>query len=144
MAVEVRRADFEVDHAVIREIRFKVFVDEQAVPPSLEMDDRDAHCEHFLAFEDGRAVGTARIDIVRGGKLGRLAVLAGARRSGVGRALMQACHEAALAHGLDEVWCNAQIGAVRFYERLGYGVTGDPFDEAGIVHLRMYRRLRSP
>lgn len=143
MTFQVRRADFETDLVPIRRIRFAVFVDEQAVPPSLEMDDRDSHCEHFLAFVDGRAVGTARIDIGEGGKVGRLAVSAGSRRCGIGRALMEACHEAALAHGLDEVWCNAQVGAVPFYERLGYTATGTPFDEAGIEHRRMFRPLRS-
>lgn len=141
MAVWVRRADFDTDHAAIRRIRFAVFVDEQAVPPSLEMDDRDAHCEHFLAFKDDRPVGTARIDFAQDGKVGRLAVLADSRRSSVGRALMQACHEAARAQGLDHVWCNAQVGAVAFYEHLGYHVTGEPFEEAGIEHLRMTRHL---
>jgi predicted GNAT family N-acyltransferase len=141
MAIRVRRADFDADLATIRRIRFAVFVDEQAVPPSLEMDDRDAHCEHFLAFEDDRPVGTARIDFAQDGKVGRLAVLADCRRSGIGRALMQACHEAALAQGLDQAWCNAQVGAVAFYECLGYRVTGEPFEEAGIGHLRMTRHL---
>lgn len=143
MAIHVRRADYGADRDAIRRIRFAVFVDEQRVPPDLEMDDRDAHCEHFLAFEHGLAVGTARIDIASGGKIGRLAVLAGSRRAGIGRALMEACHETALARGLDEVWCNAQVGAVRFYEHLGYSITGEPFDEAGIEHLRMFLRLRS-
>jgi predicted GNAT family N-acyltransferase len=39
------------------------------------------------------------------------------------------------------VWCNAQRSAVPLYEHLGYTVTGEPFDEAGIEHVRMERRL---
>jgi predicted GNAT family N-acyltransferase len=141
MAIRVRPADFDADLVAIRQIRFTVFVDEQAVPASLEIDDRDAHCAHFLAFDDDKAVGTARIDCGQDGKIGRLAVLADGRRLGVGRALMQACHDLALARGLGQVWCNAQIGAVAFYERLGYTVTGEPFEEAGIEHRRMTRSL---
>jgi predicted GNAT family N-acyltransferase len=142
VTIRVRQVDFGADEAAIRAIRFNVFVDEQAVPASLEMDDRDEHSVHFLAFAGDRPVGTARIDFGQSGKVGRLAVLADNRRSGVGRALMEACHEAALTRGLEGVWCNAQVGAVPFYERLGYCVTGDPFEEAGIEHLRMIRGLR--
>ena len=37
---------------------------------------------------------------------------------------------------------NAQSHAIPFYERHGYRVVGDPFDEAGIPHVAMERALR--
>jgi predicted GNAT family N-acyltransferase len=140
-AVRVREADFAVDEAAIRGIRFAVFVDEQRVPANLEMDERDAACAHVLALVEGQPVGTGRLDAENDGKIGRVAVLASARRQGVGRAVMARLHEAARQRGLTEVWCHAQVAAVPFYERLGYRVVGGVFDEAGIDHVRMERPI---
>src|SRR5690606_9511514 len=128
----------------IRAIRFAVFVDEQHVPAPLEMDERDPECIHVLAFVDGRPVGTGRLDLDKRGKIGRVAVLADARRRGVGRALMERLHDIATRSGLADVWCNAQVSAAPFYERLGYEVVSEVFDEAGIDHVRMQKRLRPP
>jgi predicted GNAT family N-acyltransferase len=105
------------------------------------MDDRDPLCIHLLAYVDEIPVGTARIDIERGGKVGRLAVLARYRRQGIGQALMERCHDIAQAHSLSEVWCHAQISALPFYRKIGYSVAGEKFEEAGIDHLKMTRRL---
>jgi predicted GNAT family N-acyltransferase len=143
VTITIRQANYAVDEPSIRAIRFEVFVDEQGVPAEIEMDDRDAHCIHLLAFEDHAAVGTARIDLAQAGKIGRLAVLARLRRHGVGRALMQRCHAIADSHGLVSVWCNAHSATVPFYQGLGYRVVGEVFEEAGIDHLRMTKTLQS-
>jgi predicted GNAT family N-acyltransferase len=135
-------ADFAADYAEIRRVRFAVFVDEQRVPADIEMDDRDRHCVHVLAHDDsGRAVGTGRIDLDKDGKIGRVAVLADARGTGVGTALMQRLHAVAQHAALGSVWCNAQQSAVPFYLGLGYRITSEPFVEAGIEHVRMQRDL---
>jgi predicted GNAT family N-acyltransferase len=116
-----------------------VFVEEQGVPQEIEIDDRDPLCVHVLAYAGRVPVGTGRIDLGFGGKIGRVAVLATRRRSAVGTALMDALHAIAADHGLSAVWCNAQTSAVPFYLRLGYRITSDPFYEAGIEHVRMER-----
>jgi len=140
--VRVREADLANDYAALRAVRVTVFVAEQNVPLELEMDERDAACRHFLAVEDsGQAIGTGRIDLEAGGKIGRVAVLGAARGRGVGTALMDALHDVARAHGLARVWCNAQVSAAPFYTKLGYRVVGERFAEAGIEHVRMERDL---
>jgi predicted GNAT family N-acyltransferase len=141
MAIDVRRADIAGDAEAIRAIRTAVFVVEQRVPLDLEMDDRDARCVHVLAWDDDAPVGTGRIDLEHDGKIGRVAVLASHRRSGVGAALMAHLHRIALGHGLTHVWCHAQRSAVPFYERLGYRITSEPFLEAGIEHVSMETTL---
>jgi predicted GNAT family N-acyltransferase len=132
-----RVADYDADYAAIRSIRFAVFVDEQRVPPELEMDERDAVCIHLLGFDGTTPVATGRIDLDYGGKIGRVAVLPNHRRGGTGTHLMAELHTLAQRYGLASVWCNAQIGAAPFYERLGYRIVSEPFDEAGIAHVRM-------
>ena len=136
--MQIRTADFGADYTDIRRIRIEVFVEEQGVPEALELDDRDAGCTHVLAFDDtGEAVGTGRIDV--DGKVGRVAVTAAVRGTGVGRAMMELLHRVARGRGLSEVWCHAQISAVPFYERLGYVAVGERFFEAGIEHVEMHR-----
>jgi predicted GNAT family N-acyltransferase len=135
-------ADFERDYAAIRAVRFAVFVDEQRIAADLEMDDRDLHCVHVLARDArGGAVGTGRIDLEAGAKVGRVAVLASARGSGVGTALMLKLHEVARSRGAAAVWCHAQTSAVPFYTGLGYRTVSEVFEEAGIDHVRMEREL---
>jgi predicted GNAT family N-acyltransferase len=139
--LRVRDADFSADFASIRRVRETVFIDEQRVPRELEFDERDPLCRHVLAFDGDVPVGTGRLDLDYGCKVGRVAVVATHRRTGVGSAVMERLHAIALAASQPHVWCNAQITAVPFYERLGYARSGPLFVEAGIDHVRMERTL---
>ena len=51
------------------------------------------------------------------------------RGSGAGRALVTGGLARVAALGGDLVWCDARTTAVGFYQRLGFTVVGDPFDE---------------
>ena len=138
----VRVADFTADFTSLRRVRETVFIDEQRVPRELEFDDRDALCVHVLAFDGDLPVGTGRLDLDYGGKVGRVAVVATHRLFGIGTAVMEALHGAARERNQSRLWCNAQLTAVPFYERLGYVSSGPVFVEAGIDHLRMDYVLR--
>jgi len=138
----VRNADFTADFASIRRVRETVFISEQRVPRELEFDDRDPLCIHVLAFDGTTPVGTGRLDLDYGGKVGRVAVVATYRRAGVGSAVMERLHAIARERNHPRLWCNAQLTAVPFYERLGYVSSGPVFVEAGIDHLRMDYTLR--
>jgi len=140
--LRVRDADFTADFASIRRVRETVFIDEQRVPRELEFDDRDAHCRHVLVFDGDTPVGTGRLDLDYGGKVGRVAVIATHRRHGVGTLIMERLHEIARARKHERLWCHAQLTAVPFYERLGYVQSGPTFVEAGIDHVRMEIELR--
>lgn len=119
-------------------IRRVVFVDEQSVPEHIEIDGEDPDCRQFLATQDGRPIGTARLKSISDGvKIQRVAVLREARGAGVGRALMQAMIDAA-PHGW--IVLDAQTAALGFYEDFGFIAEGEEFLDAGIRHLRM--RLR--
>lgn len=136
-ALLVRDVDFTADFASLRHVRETVFIDEQRVPRELEFDDRDPLCRHVLVFDADAPVGTGRLDVDYGGKVGRVAVVATHRRAGVGTAVMERLHTLAREARLPRVWCHAQLSAVPFYERLGYVSSGPTFEEAGIEHVRM-------
>jgi predicted GNAT family N-acyltransferase len=119
-------------------LRRAVFVDEQGIAATIDVDGRDETCTQFLAWVNGVPIGTARLRIVDGeGKAERLAVLDDFRRHGVGHALMNVVEANARSQGVHGVLVHAQESAVPFYERIGYVASGARFDEAGIPHLQM-------
>ncbi len=140
MTVTITRTD---DLAVCLAIRTKVFVEEQSVPVELERDEHDETALHLLATDEDHPIGTARI-VLQGdtGKIGRVAVLAEQRGTGLGRKLIEACVEE--LGGIEEITqakLGAQISAIGFYEKLGFTAFGPEFDDAGIAHKMMSRTL---
>jgi predicted GNAT family N-acyltransferase len=123
-------------------VRHQVFVGEQAVPPALERDEFDDVAIHLAALRGDDVIGTLRI-VVSGGraKLGRMAVLAAARKGGVGTRLMERAHEVARTMNVKEITLHAQLTAKDFYGRLGYCKEGDVFEEAGIAHISMRKAI---
>ena len=73
--LQIRIADLDTDFAAIKLVRETVFWLEQRIPKDLEFDDRDAVCLHLLALARDTPIGTARLDLDLGGKIGRVAVL---------------------------------------------------------------------
>jgi len=136
--VERRWAEAKAD---IRRVRDRVFVAEQGISAALVYDERDPACRHVLAFCSGELAGAGRLDPGLEAKVGRVAVLAEFRGTGVGRRLMAGLESLAVAAGFQSVWCHAQRSAVPFYLRLGYAAQGDEFLEAGIPHRLMRREL---
>ena len=74
-------------------------------------------------------------------KVQRVAVDAERRGQGVGRKVMEGLDQVALGLGMNEMRLSSQAEAVPFYTRLGYHTQGEPYLEAGIVHLAMRREL---
>ena len=125
------------DWAALREraqpVRFAVFVEEQKVPAEMELDEHDAVSLHALAVDAaGTVLGTGRL--LPDGHIGRMAVLRQARGAGVGSALLRALLRAARDRGEREVLLSAQTHAIPFYERFGFVVDGEEYDDAGIPH----------
>lgn len=153
MTVSVRVAEGEADLELVRAVRREVFVVEQNVPEELEYDEYDATSVHVLAVDaDGAGLGTGRLifgDQARkltGGVdgrvlLGRLAVVAAARGTGLGADLVRAIEAAGRERGAVEVELHAQVQALGFYERLGYVAEGPVYDDAGIPHRTMTKVL---
>ncbi|MEQ6887869.1 GNAT family N-acetyltransferase [Halomonas sp. CS7] len=138
--LEIREGDWAVLGHEATEIRRVVFIEEQCVPVEEEWDGRDSACRHFLAVQDGRPIGTARL--LPDAHIGRVAVLAEARGRGIGVALMRAAIEAARRDGHLRVELAAQTHALAFYERLGFEAVGGEFMDAGIAHRNMHLPLQ--
>ena len=122
-------------------IREKVFQEEQGVPASKEHDEHDRRdARHYLArTADGTPAGAARWrQTDHGVKLERFAVLPDFRNQEIGAALLHAVLADVQAELPDaEVYLNAQLRAVPFYERHGFQKVGELFVEANIQHYKM-------
>lgn len=121
-------------------VRRAVFIDEQGVPEALEWDEHDAAALHLLATAiDGTPIGCARL--LPDGHVGRMAVLPAWRGHGIGRSLLAAILKAAWARGHAELRLSAQVHAAGFYLRAGFITEGTEYEEAGIPHVAMKKRL---
>ena len=132
------------DRAEIADLRTRVFVGEQGVPPEIEQDDRDATAVHALSRDAaGRLVATGRLLLGDDGRasIGRMATDAAARGSGHGAAVLAELHRQAALRGVTEIELHAQVTARAFYERAGYTAVGDVYEEAGIAHVTMRHEL---
>ncbi len=124
-------------------IREEVFIHEQGVPESLELDEFDEIAWHALVYLDQIPVATSRM--VREElddhrvlyRIGRMAVLREYRGCGYGSDMMQALLKYGQSEGVQEYYLHAQTYAVKFYEQFGFIAEGDEFEEAGIPHLQM-------
>lgn len=139
-------ASTEEDIKKCLEIRRAVFVGEQKVSESIEVDELDvpgSGCMHFLVYDDEKYVGTFRLTINQNqiAKLQRFCVLADYRGQGYGSYAMEFVEGLCEGEKVKKIVFDAQCTAVHFYERLGYKVFSDEFMEAGIKHVKMLKRL---
>ncbi len=117
-------------------VRRAVFIEEQNVPESIELDGKDSDCFHVLASDTkGRPIGTARMN--GKGKIGRMAVLKKYRRRGIGRKMIQALMNHGRKNSITDFHVSSQVTAVGFYKKMGFEPFGKEFLEAGIKHINM-------
>ena len=140
-AVEVGTWDQFEDAATA--VRTAVFVEEQGVSEDEELDGNDSDAVQFLARDGEYPVGTARLRFTEPavGKVERVAVREPYRGTGVGSALMRAVEDAAGDDGATALKLHAQTHVEAFYQQLGYETVSEVFEEAGIPHVEMRKRL---
>ena len=129
--------------AAIKNIRIKVFQEEQGVAAELEFDGLDNIAIQLLAYLDGKAVGTARIREINTttAKIERLAILPEARRKGIGKKLMQSALQVIDRQQKTTAIVHAQAYISQLYRQLGFEIVGEQFSEAGIAHVKMVKQL---
>ena len=105
---------------------------------------------HYGAFRDGEVLCCATLHASEWEgepalQLRGMATSPGARRSGLGRRVMEFIEEDVRAAGGPLLWwCNARVPAVEFYKAMAWSVASEEFviPTAG-PHVRMVRRIVS-
>ena len=95
------------------------------------------------AFEDDNMLGCCMLveENSESVKLRQMAVLNALQGKGIGRALMQFAENLARDHGYKVLTMHARKHAVGFYEKMGYKVKGEEFQEVSIAHYEMQKEL---
>ena len=95
------------------------------------------------AFEDDNMLGCCMLVEENSGsvKLRQMAVLNALQGKGIGRALMQFAENLARDHGYKVLTMHARKNAVGFYEKMGYRVKGEEFQEVSIPHFEIEKDL---
>lgn len=125
-------------------VRERVFCQEQGVPVDEELDGLDEQALHLVAIDprEDRVIGTLRLlfdgDTV---KVGRVAVERSWRGRGIASTMLQTALDAASERGCRRARLASQLEVVGLYERAGFTVRSDVFEEAGIPHVWMDREL---
>ncbi|WP_019383750.1 GNAT family N-acetyltransferase [Acinetobacter venetianus] len=116
-------------------IRKLVFISEQNISEQDEWDDQDAISQHFVVYDQNQPIATARL--LANNSVGRVAVLKAYRGQGIGRLIMLEIIAYAQAQKRPSLQLSSQVHAVSFYEKLGFSIQGDEYDECGIPHIEM-------
>ena len=128
------------DREALRNIRQRVFIQEQGVPSDQEWDDLDAKAIHFMAMDGKRPVGCARL--LEDGYFGRMAVLAEHRGQHWGSRLLRAVGDYYQRELRGRILkASVQAQAYNFYLTNGFTPEVEFFWDAGIPHLSMNKVL---
>ena len=116
-------------------IRKQVFIIEQNIPEEEEWDDQDMISDHFVVYDQDQPIATARL--LQNNSVGRVAVLKAYRGQGIGRMIMLEIIRQAHQQDRTFLQLSTQVHAISFYEKLGFSIQGDAYDECGIPHIKM-------
>ena len=140
----IKSAELPQDLPAIESVRKAVFQVEQGVEAELDFDGLDEISEQIIAYLNNQPVGTARVRYLDNGtaKIERLAVMPTARGLGLGKQIMEKALEVAAKHNIYEVIIHSQQYIMGLHQKLGFEPEGEVFEEAGIPHVKMRKKLR--
>jgi predicted GNAT family N-acyltransferase len=119
---------------ILREPLGSTFTDE-------ELEEEKSHIQ-IAGFLDNELVATAVL-VAEGQemKMQRVVVLETLRSKNIGSKMMRFCEKLAIERNFEVMYCHARDSAVNFYSKNHYEKEGDYFDEDGIPHLKMRKKL---
>lgn len=124
-------------------LRADVFIFEQGVVQEEDLDGKDELALHILAYRGAELVGYIRILLNEAPNevwLGRMVVAKSARRCGIAYRLVKNAVEFILNDKeLSErsIELSAQYYARGLYEKAGFEIVGEPYDEVEMKHIHM-------
>lgn len=116
-------------------------------PLGLNFTEQELEQEHqdilIGCFDDDRLEGCCLLTPVGENslRLRQMAVGIGLQGKGIGRVLMNFAENVARDSGCKKILMHARQSALGFYEKLGYKVCSDEFEEVSIPHFVMEKEL---
>ncbi len=140
---QVKTLEKDADLKDAFEVRKSVFHIGQGIDEAVDFDGRDKDADQFVAYLGNTPVGTARVRYLEdgSGKVERVAVLEKYRGRDCGLQIMQHILGYLKKKGTNKVVLESQVYAASFYDKLGFTRAGNEFDEVGIPHIKMEKKL---
>ncbi len=138
--MEIQRIRYgSEDYGRLLELRRQILREPLGLEWSAADLEHEAEEWHFGAWEEDVPVGCVSVRWLGGGrvKLRQMAVAAGWQSKGVGRFLVEEVLGVVAREGGTLAELHSREEAVGFYERLGFVVEGEAFEEVGIRHWKM-------
>ena len=117
-------------------------------PLNLSIYDEDLSDEanqiHFVAEHNSQILGT--VSLVSNykkntGKLRQMAIIPEVRGEGYGKLLLHELQKYAKSNEMKTIVLHARHYAIGFYQKMGYKICSDLFEEVGIKHVVMQKEL---
>ena len=106
-----------------------------------ELEEERDHIQIAGFLEDKLIATAVLVPEGREMKMQRVVVLDNLRNKNIGSKMMEYCESLASDMGINVMYCHARDSAVNFYSRNNYEKEGEYFDEDGIPHLKMIKKL---
>lgn len=121
-ALHIKIADNADDLDICNKLREIVLVEELGMPN----DGKDDISIHFLLFENGISIGTARIfPDNQTAVLGRCCILKEHRRKGAGKFLIEEVIDYCKKKNFEKIAFGAHEQAIPFYSKLGFNICNE-------------------
>ncbi|MFM2483510.1 GNAT family N-acetyltransferase [Celerinatantimonas yamalensis] len=107
---------------ISQKIRHEVFVQEQGIPLSLDLDGLDDSSYHSLAYIDGMAIGVARLALLENNNavMARVAIKKDYRGKGIATKLIESLISKAKKLGINSIEIHAHEYLREYYESFGF------------------------
>jgi len=126
-------------------LRMQVFMLEQK-SLYLDIDGQDNSSYHLLGVDQGELVAYARItfdQILNSANIGRFVIDKNYRGMKIGNLILNRLLEYITENAaIQLVTLNSQVAAQDIYKKFGFEPIGEPFDDGGILHIKMQKEIR--
>lgn len=130
--IQICEVTWQGHEALLRKVRYQVFVCELRLNPRDEFDQADPGAWHMLAFnKDNKPVATGRLS--RSGEIGRIAVLMNYRDMGIGSEITRCLLKLAQFHQVRDVSICPELGWQQRFKEFAKPI-GPVFMDSGIPH----------
>ena len=150
MTTQLKVSISKVDTEKVRPLRHSELRKGQDFSTTSYLEDYEEGAFHLACIVDDKIVTCAsfyeeksiKIKSDNAYRLRGMATDSNFQRKGYASDLMNESFKELKKRDCDMVWCNARLVAVDFYKYIGFKITGDLFDIAGIgPHYYMYKEI---
>ncbi|GAW98239.1 GNAT family N-acetyltransferase [Secundilactobacillus mixtipabuli] len=143
--MEIHTGSEPWNHAAALYIRMNVFVLERTIAMQDEFDDNDEPDRVYVVAytDDGQPAATGRFQTIDDTTMrpGRIATLKDYRGQHLGAKVIKALEDYGMAHGYTKSVIHSEMTAQGFYERQGYQVASEPYEEDGVPAITLTKSL---